>query len=169
MIHREHPFLSAPEERSPARRLRGRLAAPVTIVTAGAGKGRAGLTVSSLFVVEGEPSLIEMVIGPTSDLWDTVAGTGRFVVHVCREAHQDVAEVFAGLRPSPGGPFSAVDNEPSDWGPVLAGLATRAFCTLLSQSEVGYAGVVTGTIDRVEAAELDDPLVHFRGAYRRVD
>ncbi len=49
-IHDEHPFVTPPEQRDPARRLRGRLAAPVTILTAGRDRNRTGLTVSSLVV-----------------------------------------------------------------------------------------------------------------------
>ncbi|HUF15041.1 MAG TPA: flavin reductase, partial [Acidimicrobiia bacterium] len=65
-IHNEHPFTPGPEERDPVRRLRGRLAAPVTIVTSGAGDHRAGLTVSSLFVVEGNPGVVHAIVTPNS-------------------------------------------------------------------------------------------------------
>jgi hypothetical protein len=44
------PFAVPPERRSPARRLRGRLVAPVTVWTAGHPPGGAGLTVSSVLV-----------------------------------------------------------------------------------------------------------------------
>lgn len=148
--------------------MRGRLVAPVTIVTSGEGTERAGLTVSSLFVVEGDPALVHMVVGPTSDLWEAIAESARFVVHVCRAQDRHLADVFAGLRPSPGGVFASVDTTASEWGPVLSELANRLFCSLDSQTEVGYSGVVVGRIDRVEATELADPLLHFRGGYRRL-
>jgi 3-hydroxy-9,10-secoandrosta-1,3,5(10)-triene-9,17-dione monooxygenase reductase component len=164
-IHGEHPFLPAPEERDPVRRFRGRLAAPVTIVTAGESDQRTGLTVSSLFVIEGDPGLVQAVVSPSSDLWDLVAETGRFVVHVCRNSHRHLADVFAGIRPSPGGMFVRVDITDSDWGPVLTDLEDRAYCTLVGREEVGYAGVVRGLIDRVEVTGTTDPLVYFRGRY----
>jgi len=147
------------------RRFRGRLAAPVTIVTAGEGDRRTGLTVSSLLVIEGEPGLVHAVVSPSSDLWDLVAATGRFVVHVCRDPNREVADVFAGIRPSPGGMFARVDITDSDWGPVLTDLEDRAFCTLLDREEVGHTGVVRGLIDRVEVTGTTDPLVYFRGRY----
>ena len=164
-IHSEHPFVPGPEERDPVRRFRGRLAAPVTIVTAGEGDRRTGLTVSSLLVIEGEPGLVHAVVSPSSDLWDLVAATGRFVVHVCRDPNREVADVFAGIRPSPGGMFARVDITDSDWGPVLTDLEDRAFCTLLDREEVGHTGVVRGLIDRVEVTGTTDPLVYFRGRY----
>ena len=102
MIHAEHPFADLPEDRDPVRRFRGRLVSPVTIFTSGEGDRRTGLTVSSLFVAEGELGRLHAVVGPNTDLWDVVAETERFVVHVCGVDDTGLAEVFAGLRPSPG-------------------------------------------------------------------
>lgn len=166
MIHSDNPFVDDPGSRDPVRRFRGRLLAPVTIVTAGEGDDRTGLTVSSLNVIEGEPGRVQAVVGPTTDLWETALGHGRFVVHVCGERHRALAEVFAGLRPSPGGIFSGVDLTVSEWGPVLTDLGDRAFCTFEGRDEVGYSGIVTGRIDRVEIADLTTPLAYFRGQYR---
>lgn len=166
MIHDENPFVEPPEQRDPIRRLRGRLSSPVTIVTAGHGQRRTGLTVSSVLVVEGEPGLVQLVVGPTSDLWDTVELSGSFVVHVCSESDRHLAEVFAGLRPNPGGPFAGLEVRDSEWGPILDGLGDRALCRWLESTEVGYSGLVTGEIVSVDTGELVDPLVYFRGRYR---
>ena len=166
MIHDDNPFTDDPDSRDPVRRFRGRLSVPVTIFTSGAEENRVGLTVSSLLVLEGESGWIEAVVGPTSDLWDVVDETGRFVVHVCRDRHRTLAEVFAGIRPNPGGMFTGTSVTPSDWGPLLDDISDRAFCTLTSRRELGYAGLVTGRIDRVEVADLENPLVYFRGNYR---
>ncbi|MGH3650609.1 MAG: flavin reductase family protein [Acidimicrobiia bacterium] len=166
MIHDDNPFVDDPASRDPTRRFRGRLTAPVTIVTSGADDARTGLTVSSLLVVEGDPGRIEAVIGPTTDLWETVMETGRLVVHVCNQTNRGLAEVFAGLRPSPGGLFATVSASDSEWGPVLDDLADRAYCTFEERREMGYSGLVTATVDRVETGDLADPLVYFRGGYR---
>jgi 3-hydroxy-9,10-secoandrosta-1,3,5(10)-triene-9,17-dione monooxygenase reductase component len=166
MIHEDNPFADAPDTRDPVRRFRGRLGAPVTIITAGDGERRTGLTVASLMVVEGEPGRVVAVVGPTSDLWDVVGETGRFVVHICSGEDRHTAEVFAGLRPSPGGIFAEVTVQDSDWGPVFSDLGNRVYCTLEERRELGHSGVFTGIIDRVEADEIDDPLLYFRGRYR---
>ena len=77
-----------------------------------------------------------------------------------------MAEVFAGLRPSPGGLFASTSTTPSKWGPLLDDLPDRLFCSLESRAESGYAGVLVGLVDDVELSDIDDPLVHFRGTYR---
>ncbi|HJS72168.1 MAG TPA: flavin reductase family protein [Acidimicrobiia bacterium] len=168
MIHDDNPFADAPDSRDPVRRFRGRLGAPVTIITAGDGERRTGLTVSSLMVVEGEPGRVAALVGPTSDLWDVVGDTRRFVVHICSRQDRHTAEVFAGLRPSPGGLFAEAPAQGSDWGPIFPDLANRVYCSLEERRELGHSGVIIGTIDRVVADDIGDPLLYFRGRYREL-
>lgn len=164
MIHSENPFADDPGARDPVRRFRGRLSAPVTVVTSGEEEW-AGLTVASLMIIEGEPGHVEMVVGPTSDLWDVIAETSRFVIHVCDASRRSLSEVFAGLRPSPGGVFAGLETAVSEWGPVIVDLPDRAYCTFLEKREVGHSGLISGQVDRVELSGLSDPLVYFRGSY----
>lgn len=164
-IHSDNPFVDDPDSRDPVRRFRGRLNAPVTIFTAGDADDPTGLTVSSLMVIEGEPGRVEAVVGPTTDLWETAEETGRFVIHICNDQHRALAGVFAGLRPSPGGIFAGLEVSQSDWGPVIADLTDRAYCTFESRREVGYSGLFTGWIDQIEAADLTNPLAYFRGRF----
>lgn len=166
MIHSEHPYRDAPDDRDPARRFRGRLAAPVSVVTSGEGERRTGLTVSSLFVVEGDPAVVHLVVGPTTDLWETGGETGRIAVHIARTGQEHLADVFAGLRPSPGGVFAGVHTTPSPWGPLIDSMPDRALCTVTSRRDTGYSGVMTADVDEVHATDLVDPLVYFRGRYR---
>lgn len=165
MIHGDNPFVESPDQRDPVRRFRGRLAAPVTIVTSGSSGDRTGLTVSSLMVIEGEPGRLQMVLGPTSDLWDIVAKSERFVVHICHEKDRHLAEVFAGLRPNPGGVFAGTETRESDYGPVIEHLANRAYCRYVDREELGYSGVITGEVDEIEAETITDPLIYFRAGY----
>ncbi|HWB88407.1 MAG TPA: flavin reductase family protein [Acidimicrobiia bacterium] len=169
MIHGEHPFAPDASQLDPVRRFRGRLTAPVAVVTSGSQDSMTGLTVSSLLVIEGDPGRVQLVVGPTSDLWDSIEATSRFVIHVCREPDRHVAEVFSGSRPSPGGVFAGLEITPSEWGPVIASLTTRAFCTLETADEMGWSGLVTARIDRVETEAFDDPLSYFRGRFRTIE
>lgn len=168
-IHSEHPFATPPEERDPARRFRGRMVAPVTIVTAGRPENRAGLTVSSLVVAEGEPSRVHFLVGSDTDLFATISETGSFVVHILAERHRGVSDVFAGLRPSPGGPFAGLAVEDGEFGPVLVDVADRAFCRVVDTAEDTFHVLVSGEVEHIETSDLTDPLVYFRGTYRRFD
>ena len=168
MIHSDHPFAPDPADFDLARRFRGRHAAGVTIVTAGRESDLTGLTVSSLLVVQGEPARAHLVVGPSSYLWDVAADSGHFIIHICRYEDRRMADVFARLWPSPGGPFAGVPVSQSQWGPVLTDLPDRAYCRFESREEVGWSGVVVGVIDHVEVSDLQDPMVHFRSGYHQI-
>ena len=162
------PFATPEEDRDPVRRFRGRLAAPVTVVTAGDAGDRTGMTVSSLVVAEGDPGTVSFLAAPTADLVDVIERTGRFVVHVLETRHRPISERFAEQRPSPGGLFATIDVEDGEWGPVIVDVSNRAFCSAAGSVETGYSLLITASIDHIEASTLEDPLLYFRGAYRQI-
>jgi flavin reductase (DIM6/NTAB) family NADH-FMN oxidoreductase RutF len=168
-IHSEHPFATPEEERDPARRLRGRLGGAVTLVTAGEGTTRAGLTVSSLMIAHGDPAHVLALVDPDSDLVERLAQTGRGVVQLLAWEHRDLAEAFAGLAPAPGGLFRLGSWEQTSWGPVLSGVSAWAGFSVASDrfAEVGWSALVDGVLEHVELGEPVEPLVHRRGRYVR--
>ncbi|MDX1690707.1 MAG: flavin reductase family protein [Acidimicrobiia bacterium] len=164
-IHDEHPFATPMELRDPVRRFRGRLAAPVTIVTAGDESSPTGLTISSLIVAEGEPSFVHFLCGTATDLWYAIEEHGRFVVHILEDDHRELSDRFAGIRPSPGGLFAGLDHRMTDYGPAITALRSRAYCRYEDRRDDPQHALVHGVIDRVELHDLRDPLRYFRGEY----
>ena len=162
------PFAVAPERRDPARRLRGRLVAPVSVWTAGRLPGGAGLTVSSVLVAEGQPPRLLGLIDPTSAFWEAVQETRAFVVHVLAVGDRGLAERFSEIRPPIRGPFERLEVGESPWGPVLGGRRPRAACRLTGSTPVGYAELVEGVIEQLELPDLEDPLAYLHGRYRSV-
>jgi 3-hydroxy-9,10-secoandrosta-1,3,5(10)-triene-9,17-dione monooxygenase reductase component len=134
------PFAVPPQRRDPARRLRGRLVAPVTVWTAGHPPGGAGL------------------IDPTSALLEAAQETGAFVVHVLAAADRALAERFGEVRPPVRGPFERLEVAESPWGPVLGGARPRAACRLAGSSPVGHAELIEGVIELVLAAGVTTAL-----------
>lgn len=167
-IHYEDPFATPAQDKQPARRLRGRFAHGVSVWTAGAPEQRAGLAVSSMVIADGEPAMVAGLIGDMTDLYEVVAATGRFVVHLLDASQARLADRFAGLFPSPGGLFADLELEDTAHGPALSGIANRAYCTLVDMQDCGYQRLVNARIDRIEMSELSDPLVYFRGKYRKL-
>lgn len=165
-IHDEHPFAAPPSQRDPMRQLRGRLAAPVTVITAGSAENRVALTVSSLMLAEGEPARVHFLLGITTDLYYAVEDSKRFVVHVLESSHQQPADRFAGLAPSPGGPFAGLEVLDGEYGPEIAAFPTRAYCRYEGGPEGTLHVLASGIVDRVVLHDLESPLVYFRGGYR---
>ena len=187
-IHSDNPFLDPTPDL--ARRLRGRLGGAVTLWTSGSGSNRAGLTVSSLMVATGEPASVLGLLDPDSDLAGALAvalsvalsddartesgaesqsgsgsGLGRAVVQLLQWRHRDLAEMFAGAAPAPGGMFAQSEFVQTPWGPRLADATTWLGVSVADAREVGWSKLVTGTIDHLEIGAEDDPLVHRRGRY----
>jgi flavin reductase (DIM6/NTAB) family NADH-FMN oxidoreductase RutF len=164
-IHATHPF--ADPDPDPVRRLRGRLGGAVALVTAGDDDGRAGLTVTSLMVANGEPARLLLLVDPDSDLADVVGRTGRAVVQLLSWPHRDLADAFAGTAPAPGGPFRTASFDDTSWGPRLADAPTWAGVTLESAAEVGWSSLLTCVVEDLTVGDDESPLVHRRGRYVR--
>ncbi len=166
-IHSEHPFLEPEQGRDPARRLRGRLGGTVTLWTAGSGRDQAGLTVSSHMVAGGEPARILALVDPDSDLRDRLESTGRAVVQLLTWEHRDLADVFAGVSPAPGGAFRAAEFDDTAWGPRLSDVTTWAGVALETVGSVGWSDLVTCTLEEISIGDDVSPLTHRRGRYVR--
>ncbi|MFL6163023.1 MAG: flavin reductase family protein [Jatrophihabitantaceae bacterium] len=166
-IHEEHPFLPPAGERNPVRRLRGRLAGPVSVLTAEHAGQRAGLTVSSVLVVDGEPGQLLVIVDPLSDLYDAVQGSGAAVLNLLSWSDRQLAEAFGYQVPAPGGPFRLAEWAASEWGPVLVGASAWAGCRATGQPwrTVGWGVELQLTIQSVTVGRDAAPLVHHRGRY----
>lgn len=165
-IHTTDPFATPEGDRSPVRRLRARLAAPVALWTAGAGRDRAGLTVSSMLVADGDPGRVVGIIDDESSLWSSISASGAFVVSVLAPGDEQLADRFAGLMPAPGGLFRDPVWTDTPWGPVRSGSPAWAGCRLESSRTLGWGLLVEAVIEEVRLAEAAPPLLHYRGRYR---
>jgi flavin reductase (DIM6/NTAB) family NADH-FMN oxidoreductase RutF len=161
-IHSEDPFATPEQDKSAVRRLRGRLAAPVTLWTA---PGPAGLTVSSVLIADGEPGRVLGLVDQESDFWDAAESAGRFAVVALTPADRQLADRFAGLLPAPGGLFAAGEWIETPYGPRPAHAATWAGCRLDGARQCGWALLVEAVIEEIETGPAAAPLVHHRGRY----
>ena len=167
-IHSEHPFLDP--EPDPVRRFRGRLGGAVSLVTAGGGRERAGLTVSSLMVAIGDPARVVMLVDPDSDLHDVLAAGDehRAVVQLLAWRHRHLAEAFAGTAPAPGGPFRAAEFEDTEWGPRLTDAPTWMGLRLETRTDAGWSSLLSLVVEHVHVGEDDEPLGSRRGRWVRL-
>ncbi len=163
-IHSDHPFVPPEGDRDQLRRLRGHLPAPVTVWTAGSGRARRGLTVSSVLVAAGDPAHVLGLVDEESSLWSDPPTT--LTVNVLGPDHSYLAEAFAGTAPAPGGPFTLGEWGESDWGPVLADASAWLGVRLAAEAprHVGWGLLLDGVVEHVETRSAD-VLTHVRGRY----
>ena len=164
-IHTGHPF--ADPEPDPARRLRGRIGGAVTLWTAGEGRDRAGLTVTSLMVALGPTPSVLALLDPDSDLLAELRDTGRAVVQLLTWDDRQLAEAFAGSAPAPGGPFRQAEFVATPYGPLLGTATTHASVSAVGEREVGWSVEVEVSLDEIVVGDDDEPLRHHRGRFRR--
>ena len=178
-IHREHPFAAA-SGRDPLRRFRGRTPAPVSVWAARQGGRRAGWTVSSFLIADGEPGEVLGLLDEESALaellqTDARIGSGdrpRFTVNLLGWADRELADAFAGQAPAPGGVFRLGGWTDSEWGPTLNAGPGWLGVELAAEppTHAGWGLLVRGTVEHVEIGPLPQQglLAHVRGRYRRV-
>lgn len=143
----------------------------MSLWTAGAGAARAGLTVSSYVVSPGEPAHVVGLLHPESELLERLVETGTAVVQLLEWRDRELADVFAGLFPAPGGRFRRGTWEQTQWGPVLTSASAWAGVRLTADAEVprsvGWSDLVDTVVEHVTIGEESQPLVHRRGRYQR--
>lgn len=165
-IHSEHPFVPPEPERDALRRFRGRLAAPVTVVAAGEGRARVGLTVSSLLVADGEPPHVVILADPDSDLREAIGEADVLTVSLLDDGDQFLADAFAGVAPAPGGVFTLGSWTSTDWGPAHEGRSWLG-ARVTSIRSLGYSDEIVAAIEHI-VIEGTTALSHVRGRYRPV-
>jgi flavin reductase (DIM6/NTAB) family NADH-FMN oxidoreductase RutF len=82
---------------------------------------------------------------------------------------RQLADRFAGVLPSPGGLFRQDEWRDTGYGPVLATGSSWAGCRLEQARPYGWGMLVEASIEQVELGPGEDPLVYYRGRYRRLD
>ena len=171
-IHAGHPFLPPEGERDPLRRLRGRVPAGVSVWTAAAGGRRAGWTVSSFLLADGNPAQLLGLLDEEADLAELLEDSATVVVNVLSWEQRALADAFAGLAPAPGGPFRLAGWTDSAWGPVLDQAVGWVGARLREPlgEHAGWGLLVRADVEHVEVATADVPvLASFRGRYRPVE
>lgn len=122
-----------------------------------------------MMIATGEPAYALALVDPDSDLLDALQETRRAVVQLLRWEHHQLADVFAGVVPAPGGTFQQAEFEQTSWGPRLATATTWAGVRLESVAPAGWSALVTCEIEEAVLGDEPDPLVHRRGRYLSPD
>lgn len=173
-IHHEHPFADPPGSRRELRRLRGRWPSGVSVWTSPTGTVASrhrpvGLTVSSLLFADGEPGELLALLDPDSELADALSADPRAMVSLLPLGRSDVAQVFAGVAPAPGGRFTVGEWIDTPYGPQLADAVAAVAVEVVEITEhVGWSSLVRARLAEPVRFGEGDPLVHHRGDYVRV-
>jgi len=121
-------------------------------------------------LLDGDPGLVLAVVDPLSELHDAVLATGSAVLNLLGWQHHALAEGFGFQAPAPGGPFRLAEWTATRWGPALVDPVAWAGCRLISQppEPAGWGVLLRLAIEQVQLESDAEPLLHYRGRYRRI-
>jgi flavin reductase (DIM6/NTAB) family NADH-FMN oxidoreductase RutF len=144
------------------RHVLGHLPTGVTVVTANAVDGPAGMAANSVTSVSLDPPLILLCPAKSSSTWPRIRDARRFCVNVMAGHHEDVTRRFAqrGVDRFAGVPIS---DRPT--GPALEDAVAWIECELRDEHDAGDHTIAVADVVGIEAADARTPLVFFRGRY----
>ncbi len=145
----------------------GCFATGVTVVTTRDADGRPlGLTANSFTSVSLDPPLILFCLAKTSANLGRFAEAGHFAVNVLHIGQQPVSSLFARRARDR---FQDVAWETWDTGaPILTGCLASFECASDKVVDAGDHLVFIGRVTRARFEPHRDPLLYFRGRYRRL-
>ncbi|MBP6581659.1 MAG: alpha/beta fold hydrolase [Sphingorhabdus sp.] len=146
----------------------GCFATGVTIVTTMDAQGEPiGLTANSFTSVSLDPPLILFSLAKTSANLETFEKAGKFAVNVNHIGQQPAAGKFATREVAR---FEDVDWALREQGgsPILAGSLASFDCTTHAVHDGGDHVIFIGHVNHASYAPHRDPLLYFRGKFRRL-
>ncbi|MFC4595834.1 alpha/beta fold hydrolase [Sphingobium tyrosinilyticum] len=140
----------------------------VTVVTSFDGEGEPiGFTANSFSSLSLDPPLIIFSLAKTSGSLESFVAAGRFAVNVLHIGQQPIANRFA-RRDAPR--FDGVDwtTQADKGSPILRGALASFDCTTYAMHEGGDHLIFVGQVNHAWFEPHRDPLLYFRGRYRRL-
>ena len=124
-----------------------------------------GITVSAFCSVSLDPPLVLICVEKEAASHHVFMESGVYVVNILSSGQADMSERFASLVADR---FAGVDFSLNiDGIPILANCLANLECRVKAESDGGDHSVFVGEVEKVTLAE-GDPLIYFRGDYRRL-
>ena len=149
------------------RRVMGLFATGVGLVTAQAGTRMHGMTANAITSVSLDPLLVLVCVGKQARLVPLLRETGCFALNFLTREQELVARHFAGQAYDGAPP--EIHFEPWQGGPRLQGSLATVGCRVEQIVDAGDHWVVIGRVVALaEGASEAEPLLYYRGRYRRL-
>ena len=157
------------------RSARRRWASGVAVLTTregtGDGAGLRGVTISAFTIVSLSSPLVLACLERDSSSARAVADSGVFAVSILDRAHEFQADRFAGRGPLPDPRFTGIAHDVAATGsPILQGALAWFDCRVNAIHDGGDHVIVVGDVVALGLGDdIDDPLLNYEGAYRRIE
>ncbi len=145
------------------------LAGAVSVITAGAGENRAGLTASSVTSFSADPPTILVSVNTSASAYPTIVANRHFAVNILNHEQQAIADRFAGRL----GLKGADRYQGADWRTLASGAPALIGALAVIDAEIEEIierhshAILIGRVKAVEANTQTGALLYWRGAYER--
>ncbi|WP_324667776.1 flavin reductase family protein [Geochorda subterranea] len=149
------------------RRVAGRFATGVTVLTTGTVEQPHGMTANSFTSVSLRPPLILVCVDRRRVTHGRILQAGRFGVSVLGADQQAISEFFAGQRAAlaPG----SLEVVPGVTGvPLIAGALAHLECRVVDVFPGGDHSIFVAQVEHAAVGESQAPLIFFGGRYARL-
>lgn len=141
----------------------------VSVVTAGRGEERTGLTVTSAVSLSVEPPTMVVSVNRQASAWPVIQAYGHFCVNVLADRHQALADRFAGR----GGVRGPARYAGAEWTTLATGAAVLVDalaaidCAVEETIERHSHVIVLGAVRALRLADGGGALAYWHGGYHR--
>lgn len=145
-----------------------KLAATVTIITAGEGEARRGLTATAVCSMSVTPPSMLVCVNRFGAAHRAITDAGAFCVNILADDQRDVALRFAGQTGEAGEDKFA----PHGWtqlvtgAPALDGALVNLDCGIASVTETESHSIFIGAVKAIRFGTAPSPLLHFDRQFR---
>lgn len=149
----------------------GKFATGVTVVTAGGGGARRGMTANAFSSLSLDPPLAIVCVDHKASFLPVVQGAKKFAINFLAEDQKSVSDWFAGKGREAEDQFSDIPHETGENGaPILTGTLATMECETHEELPGGDHTILVGRVTRIITGEaLRAPLLFYAGAYRKMD
>jgi flavin reductase (DIM6/NTAB) family NADH-FMN oxidoreductase RutF len=138
--------------------------AGVAVVTTDAGRGAAGVTVTSLASLSAEPPLLSFSIMATASVWPHLRDAETAVVHLLGAEHTELARTFATSGIDRFGGATRWHRLPTG-EPVLDEAAAWLRISIEHRHPAGGSHLIIGRVEEAELAAEGAPLLYHAGKF----
>lgn len=144
-----------------------RLAASVTLITAGTGSGWTGMTATAVVSVSAVPPTLLVVVNRSASIHPVIRREGRFRVNILTQAHRDLVGTFSGKAVGMDRFQSGGWECDSHGQPMLVDAAASIGCEVETALGHGTHTAFFGLVTDVRRNDGDEPLVWVNGGVAR--
>ena len=147
------------------RKVMGRFATGVTVVTTGGTMGRHGLTANAVASLSLDPPLVMVAIDKRAHSLEFLKANRCFAVNILRLDQEEISRRFA--KPGPKDFDGLEITTDATEAPILAGCLAHVDCRVVDILPGGDHEIFIGEV-LSGAAQDGDPLLYYHGQYRRL-